>query len=337
MILAGVAEALGAGARLAPTCQVVGVSPRTIQRWRERPGTEDGRAGPRHRPRNAQTPAQEARVAEVLLDPRNAGLSPKQLVPRLADAGRYVGSESTMYRVLHRLGLRQKRPNTRRDVARATTMHTAAGPNQVWSWDITLLPTTVRGRFFYLYLVMDVWSRRIIGWTVDEYESAATAAALAARLCGEQCVVPGSLVLHADNGSAMRGNTMLATLQRLGVVPSYSRPHVSNDNPYSEALFRTLKYAHNYPRFPFADIEDARRWVASFVAWYNTEHRHSAIRYVTPDERHLGRERDVLARRDAVYKRAQRAHPERWTRETRNWTPIGHVTLNPELDTEVAA
>jgi putative transposase len=284
------------------------------------------------------TPGQEARIAKALTDPRNAGLSPKQLVPRLADEGEFIASESTMYRLRRRLGLcKPKRPMATRDVARATTMHTATGPNQVWSWDITFLPSLIRGKFFYLYLVMDVWSRRIVGWTVEECESAELAAALAKRLCRENGVSPQTLVLHSDNGAAMRGNTMLATLRRLGVVPSFSRPHVSNDNPYSESLFRTMKHGPSYPRLPFADLAAASAWVTRFVDWYNTKHRHSAIRYVTPDERHFGREHAVLARRREVYARARRKHPERWTGRTRDWTPIHDVTLNPDRAAKAAA
>lgn len=338
MILAGIAEAQAAGARLSAACDVVGVPPRTVQRWRERPGGDDRRVGPRHRPSNALTPMQEARVVKVLTDPRYAALSPKQLVPRLADEGVYVASESTMYRVQHRRSLRRpKRPAAPREVARATTMHRATGPNQVWSWDITFLPTTVRGRFFCLYLILDVWSRRVVGWTVDLYESSAVSAALIQHVCREHGVEPGSLVLHADNGTAMRGNTMLTMLKRLGVVPSFSRPHISDDNPYSESQFRTLKHTRAHPLLPFDELDDARAWVARFVDWYNTEHRHSAIRYVTPDERHFGHERAILARRRSVYQKAQRAHPERWTRGIRNWTPVGDVTLNPERDVKAAA
>jgi transposase InsO family protein len=338
VILADIAEAQRAGARLSRVCEVAGISARTIERWRRNPGAEDGRAGPRRRSHNALTPWQEARVAKVLSEPRNVGLSPKQLVPRLADEGVYFCSESTMYRVQRRLGVRvAKRPMAVRDVARATTMHSATGPNQVWSWDITFLPTLVRGQFLHLYLVMDVWSRRIVGWTVEDCDSAEIAAALVQRLCQEHDIAPGTLVLHADNGSPMRGNTMLAMLQRLGVVPSFSRPHVSNDNPYSESLFRTLKHGPTYPRLPFSDLDAAARWVKRFVGWYNAEHRHSGIRYVTPDERHSGRELEVLARRDALYRRAQRAHPERWTRNTRDWTPVRTVTLNPERAAVVAA
>ena len=180
-------------------------------------------------------------------------LSPKQLVPRLADEGRYLASESTMYRLRRRVGLSARRPPVlRTEVTRATTVHRAVRSNQVWSWDITYLPTVIRGRFLRLYLVMDVWSRRIVGWEVHDDESAERAATLIQRICAESGVDPHGLVLHSDNGKPMRGNTMIATLQWLGIVPSFSRPHVCNDNPYSEALFRTLKHTPAYPRLPFA-------------------------------------------------------------------------------------
>ena len=146
---------------------------------------------------------------------------------------------------------------------------------------------------------------------------------------GEGNFDPKGLVLHSDNGKPMRASTFIATLQWLGVIPSFSRPHVSDDNPYSEALFRTLKHTPAYPRLPFDSLAGARRWMTRFAAWYNGEHRHSAIRYVTPDERHYGRERDILARRQRLYERARQANPERWTGATRNWTPVQTVTLNP--------
>ncbi len=190
-------------------------------------------------------------------------------------------------------------------MTRACTVHRATAPNQVWSWDITWLPTTVRGRYLHLYLVMDVWSRRIVGWRVAQGESANTAAELITQVCRDAGVDPLGLVLHSDNGKPMRGSTMVSTLQWLGIVPSFSRPHVSDDNPYSEALFRTLKHTPAYPRQPFADLASTERWVARFVAWYNGEHRHSAIRFVTPDERHHGIEHDVLARRHELHERAR--------------------------------
>ena len=265
MMLSAIAEAQGDGARLAQACRVVGLSMRTIERWRNEPERGDGLRGPHHRPHNALSPAEEGQVVSVLTSSRYAGLSPKQLVPQLADEGLYLASESTIYRVQRRYGLRaKKRAQSRTHVTRACTIHRATGPNQVWSWDITLLPTTVRGVYLRLYLVMDVWSRRIVGWRVSERESAELAAELVTQACREGNVGPG-LVLHSDNGAPMRGSTMIATLQWLGVVPSFSRPHVSDDNPYSEALFRTLKHTPAYPRLPFADLGSAERWVTRFV------------------------------------------------------------------------
>jgi transposase InsO family protein len=193
-----------------------------------------------------------------------------------------------------------------------------------------MLPTVLRGAYLHLYLMMDVWSRRIVGWKIADRGCSELAAQLVCEACRSNNVDPRGLVLHSDNGTPMRGSTMLATLQWLGVVPSFSRPHVSDDNPYSEALFRTLKYTPAYPRLPFADLASSQRWVGNFVAWYNGVHRHSAIRYVTPDQRHFGEEHAVLERRRVLYERARGASPKRWTNATRNWTAISQVVLNPE-------
>jgi putative transposase len=266
----------------------------------------------------------------VLTSSRYVHVAPKQLVPRLADEGVYLASESTIYRLQRRLGLRlSKRSLSRTHVTRASAMHRAVRANQVWSWDITWLPTTVRGVYLHLYLVMDVWSRRIVGWCMANGDSADIAAELITRACRDGSVDPRGLVLHSDNGKPMRASTMIKTLQWLGVIPSFSRPHVSDDNPYSEALFRTLKHTPAYPHVPFADMASAKRWVSRFVGWYNGEHRHSAIRYVTPDERHGGQEGKILAHRHALYQSARDANPERWSCGTRNWAPVGPVVLNP--------
>jgi len=319
-------------------CRVAEISARTIERWRKHPESDDRRRGPHHRPNNALLPTEEAQIVGVMRSARFAHLSPKQLVPQLADEGLYLASESTFYRLQRRYGLRTtKRAISRTDITRATTLHRATRPNQVWSWDITWLPTTVRGIYLHLYLVMDVWSRRIVAWRIAEGDSAQIAAELITQACREGQFDPRGLVLHSDNGKPMRASTLIATLQWLGVVPSFSRPHVSDDNPYSESLFRTLKHTPAYPRLPFAGLGFAQRWMARFVGWYNGEHRHSAIRYVTPDERHSGREQDILARRQELYRRARTLNPERWTRATRNWTPVGPVILNPQGASGAAA
>ena len=176
---------------------------------------------------------------------------------------------------------------------------------------------------------MDIYSRKITAWQVHDQENADYASALLAEGCYVEGVARDQLVLHSDNGSPMKGATMLSTLQALGVMPSFSRPSVSDDNAYSEALFRTLKYRPIYPEKPFSSLTEAREWVEQFVDWYNHEHRHSGIRYVTPIERHEGRDTEILSRRHNVYLNAKQRHPERWARNTRNWTPIEKVSLNP--------
>ena len=209
--------------------------------------------------------------------------------------------------------------------------HRATGPGQVWSWDITYLRAPVRGTFFYLYLVIDVWSRRIVGWAVHERQSADHAATLIEEACHAERLGSCPLVLHADNGGPMKGATMQATLERLGVVTSYSRPRVCDDNPFSEAIFRTFKYRPGFPRHGFASLAAARDWVRDFVRWYNTEHRHSGIRFVTPNDRHFGREGAILRQRREVYRQARQRRPERWASNIRNWAPVGEVRLNPEI------
>ena len=203
-------------------------------------------------------------------------------------------------------------------------------------WLSSVLRSALRGSFYYLYLIVDIWSRKIVGWTVEENESTDLAAALFRRTCAALGIDPKGLVLHADNGGPMKGSTMLATLQRLGAIASFSRPHVSDDNPYSESLFRTLKFRPCYPGRPFESIEEARAWVTEFVAWYNTRHLHSAVSFVSPEDRHSGRDLALLEQRRQVYDRARRQHPERWSGAARSWHHVEKVTLNPQRDINVA-
>ena len=241
----------------------------------------------------------------------------------------YLASESTIYRVLRAEDLLTRRGRVKAPVVRHVAAQIAHGPNQVWSWDITYLPTTVRGRFLFVYLILDVWSRKIVAAHVYDTECATHAATLFERTCHRATLDPRGLVLHADNGGPMKGSTMVATLERLGVLPSFSRPRVSNDNPLSEALFRTLKYCPMYPARPFGDLDAANTWVTAFVQWYNHVHQHSAIRFVTPEDRHTGRELAILAARQRVYEAARAQHPARWRGATRNWTPVTTIRLNP--------
>jgi len=329
MILSLVDEAVRSGARLRKACHELGLSVRTIQRWREHDGGGDGRHGPQTAPANKLSVGERQRILATVNSPEFRDVSPHQIVPRLADQGLYLASESTLYRLLREHKQLTHRERTRPATSRRPEEHVATGPCQVWSWDITYLRGPVRGSFYYLYMLEDVWSRKIVGWQVHEEESMELAASLFKETCSWLGLDPDGLVLHSDNGGPMKGSTMLATLQRLGVVASFSRPHVSDDNPYSEALFRTLKYRPEYPSEAFTSLEHARAWTASFVAWYNTEHRHSGIRFVTPDERHDGHDRQILANRHRVYQLAREKNPERWSGQTRNWEPVEAVTLNP--------
>jgi transposase InsO family protein len=198
----------------------------------------------------------------------------------------------------------------------------------VWTWDITWLPTLIRGKFLYLYMIVDVFSRKIVGKAVHESESDLHAAALIAAACAAEGIHRDQLVVHSDNGGPMKGATMLATLQCLGVAASFSRPGVSDDNPFSEALFRTAKYRPDYPAH-FASIDEARAWVERFVRWYNTRHLHSAIRFVTPDHRHRGSDVLILKKRASVYEAARTSNPRRWSGACRAWNRVDAVHLNP--------
>jgi len=327
-VLASIAEARAAGARLRPCCAVVGLDVRTVQRWLYSETQQDQRRGPQSAPSNKLTPVERAKIVAATTSPQYRGLSPSQIVPLLADKGLYLGSESTFYRVLRAEGLLHHRDNAKPAQSTRPEPLKATGPNQVWSWDITYMKGPIKGQFYYLYLFMDVWSRKIVGWRVEDRESSEMAASLMADICAKEGIAPGQVSLHADNGSPMKGSTMLATLQALGVVASFSRPSVSNDNPFSEAIFRTLKYRPGYPSKPFDSLDSARNWVDGFVNWYNEEHLHSGIRYVTPSSRHCGADVAILAQRDAVYQRARAANPTRWTGRSRDWSRPGDVVLN---------
>ena len=323
-------EARAAGARQSKACNLLGISAKTYKRWITNESGRDGRLDAHHEPLNKLSEFERQRLIQMVNTPEFAHLPPSQIVPRLADLGSYLASESTIYRVLkdhkqstHRQAAHPKNPSKKPLPLIATE------PNQIYSWDITYLPTSVKGMFFYLYLVMDIYSRKIVGWQVYEEETSALAADLMTDICRREHIQRHQVTLHSDNGSPMKGATMLSTLQVLGVMPSYSRPSVSNDNPYSESMFRTLKYRPEYPDNGFENLSSARQWMGEFDRWYNHEHRHSAIRFVTPHERHIGDDDRILALRSKVYEEAKQQHPERWSGNVRNWEPVQAVLLNP--------
>jgi transposase InsO family protein len=329
-VLSLIDEAVKGGARFAAACRLLDLSARTVQRWRRPELREDRRSARHAAPANRLSEDERSQVLTLVTSDEYRGLSPKQIVPRLADKGVYLASESTIYRLLRRTCQPSSRGGRAKAGAHADppVSHVIAfAPNQVWSWDISHIKGPTRDSLFYLYLIVDIWSRRIMGWQVCVEESMALASALIRRTCGEIGIDPRGLLLHADNGGPMKGSTTLATLRRLGITPSFSRPRVSDDNPFSEALFRTLKRQPTYPDRAFRSLEDARAWVADFVGWYNSQHLHSGIRFITPNDRHHGREAPLLAQRQRVYERARREHPARWARHTRSFAPIGAVRL----------
>lgn len=332
-----------AGARLQLACETAGIDLRTLQRWKAQKGLTVGDGRPlstRPTPSHALRSDERAQVLDIANTPRFADVPPARIVPMLADEGIYLASESTFQRVL-----RDHDQSTRRGRAKAPTAvrppttHIATAPGQVWCWDMTYLPAVVQGQWFYLYLILDLYSRKIIGWDVHANDHANHAAHLVRRAALAEGIAAHSdkPVLHGDNGATLKATTVLAMLQWLGVQPSYSRPRVSDDNAFAEALFRTAKYRPQFPAHGFADIDAAREWATKFVHWYNVDHRHSGIRYVSPAQRHAGEDRAILAARHALYQQARSRNPARWSRGTRNWSPITQVALNPERDSIVPA
>jgi len=327
-------EAVTAGARQRKACGILEISVRTYQRWTQDGAVlSDARPGAqRPIPANKLSAEEREAILAVSNSPVFRSLPPSQIVPALADEGRYLASESTFYRVLREACQQHHRGRSEEPQRKAPKTHCAIGPNQVWCWDITWLPGPARGLFYYLYLIMDLYSRKIVAWEIHESESSDLAARLIRKACLAEGIVGQPLVLHSDNGSPMKGSSMLETLRRLGVTSSFSRPRVSNDNAYAESLFRTCKYRPDYPLNGFATIEDARVWVLTFSRWYNTEHKHSGLKFTTPEQRHTGEATAILEHRQQVYREARARHPNRWSGDIRNWVLPEKVWLNPEKE-----
>lgn len=331
-----------AGARLSKACAEAGIDVRTLQRWKARGGLVSGDRRPaavRPTPAHALSVSEREQLLRVANEPRFADLPPARIVPALADEGVYLASESSFHRVLRAQGQNRHRGRAKAPRAsRPPTTHVATAPRQLWSWDMTYLPAEVLGRWFYLYLILDVFSRKIVGFEVHDTDDSLHAAHLAKRtaLAEGLHAMKVKPVLHGDNGATFKATTVLAMLHWLGIKPSYSRPRVSDDNPFVESLFRTAKYRPEFPAKSFADLEAARAWASQFVYWYNHEHRHSGIRYVSPTQRHAGQDQEILQARHALYQQAREQNPRRWSRTTRDWSRIDVVTLNPERATTIA-
>jgi transposase InsO family protein len=335
VIVALLEEGISRGVSAKAIADLFGLATRTLRRWglmiRAQGFSRDQRKGASRHVMHRFSEEERQQVLSTVNDPRFADLTPNQIVAILSEEGDYVGSESTIYRIMRQEGLLHHRGRSRPPrEPREPPVLEATGIHQVLAWDITLLPGPVRGQFYYLYMVLDVWSRRILGVEVHERECGELAKHFFDRVCRDEGINSGSsTILHADNGNAMRAATLESRLEELGVLRSFSRPRISNDNPYSESLFRTAKYRPDYPRRPFASVEEACLWVASFVDWYNHRHRHSGIKFVTPAQRHSGQAVEICRHRAVVYEQARQRHPRRWSRSTRCWRQPEVVWINP--------
>jgi putative transposase len=329
-----VANSVRDGCSQKKACEVLGISARTVQRWNLKPGEGDLRQGPKAIPANKLSDTERDQVVSVATSKEFCDKSPHQIVPSLADRGEYIASEASFYRILKARQMLTHRGRSKPKSRAKPKALEATRPRQLFSWDITYLKTIIQGQYFYLYMFLDVYSRKIVGWEVHNTESADCSSRLLQKICVSEKIESDGLVVHADNGSPMKGATMLITMQKLGILPSFSRPSVSDDNPFSEALFKTLKYCPQYPSQPFETISAAQEWVSAFVIWYNNEHLHSAISFTTPNSRHTGNDAAILKNRAEVYEEAKRNRPARWSRSTRKWERVEQVRLNWLKDIE---
>lgn len=303
---------LGPELGVVAACAAVGLARATY--YRQLQPKVHGPAPKKTSPREL-TAEEKAEVLAVLNEERFVDLAPAEVFATLLDEGRYLCSERTMYRVLAESGEVRERRDQLRHPKYAAPELLASRPNELWSWDITKLLGPAKWTYFYLYVVLDVFSRYVVGWLIADAESSALAEKLIAEACERQGIQPGQLTIHADRGSSMKSKPVAMLLADLGVTKTHSRPHVSNDNPYSEAQFKTLKYRPDFPE-RFGSQEDARGFHRDFFGWYNNEHHHTGLGLLTPADVHFGRAELRRAERAVVLETAHRAHPERFVRGT---------------------
>jgi putative transposase len=292
---------------LSAACQVLGVPRSSLYRARQpKPAPQ-----PRPTPARALSQEERAEVRQVLNSERFQDAAPRQVYARLLDDRVYLCHWRTMYRILQEHHEVQERRHPRRHPTYPKPALVATGPNQLWSWDITQLHSPAKWVYYYLYVILDVFSRYVVGWLMTEEESAHWAERLISESCTKQGILPHQLTLHSDRGSPMKAKTVHQLLSDLGIVQSYARPHLPDDNPYSEAQFKTLKY---HPTFPdqFASPAEARTWARAFFAWYNNDFYHSSLGLLTPASVHYGQAELILSQRQQVLQAAYTAHPERF-------------------------
>lgn len=325
-------------AQLAPTvsvkraCEALGINRATFYRRQGRQGAASREPSAHPQPPLKLSAPERQTVVELMHSERFVDTSPHTIHATLLDEGRYYCSVRTMYRILTQEGELKERRNVLRHPNHTKPELLATAPNQLWSWDITKLKGPAKWTYFYLYVILDVYSRYVVGWMVASRESATLARKLISETCAKQGISPMQLTLHADRGSSMKSKTVALLLSDLGITKTHSRPHVSNDNPFSEAQFKTLKYRPQFPQ-RFGCLEDSRAFCRPFFCWYNTEHRHSGIAFMTPQDVHYGRATQILETRTAALDAAFEVHPERFKGKRPTPTPLPEaVWINPPAD-----
>jgi putative transposase len=297
-----------------PACLAIGIPRATVYRLRAKRNGPQPDSSQRPSPVRALSPQERQGALDVLHSERFVDQAPQEVYAALLDEGQYLCSIRTMYRLLdaHK-EVKERRdqlchPSYQKPELLATT------PNQVWSWDITKLLGPAKWTYFYLYVILDIFSRSVVGWMVASRESALLAEKLIHEACQKQGIQPGQLLIHADRGASMKSKQVALLLSDLGVTKTHSRPHTSDDNPYSEAQFKTLKYRPNFPE-RFGSLEDARAFCQDFFRWYNTKHHHSGIGLMTPNAVHYGLAKEVFKAREKILLAAYEMHPERFVRK----------------------
>lgn len=312
--------------RLAVLCDSFGISQRTIQRWNQF-GVDDKRKGAKKHVVRKLTEEERDKIYYVACSEEFKDMNAHELYNSLLDKEIYLASESSFYRILRDHNAVIHRTETKEGSSRKKPAELkATAKNQVWMWDITWIKTSVQGLYYYAYVIEDLFDRSIVGWAIYENESDEHAKELFELVTQKENSCPH--FVHSDNGNAMKGITLVAFYYRLGIVPSFSRPRVSDDNPYIESFFKTLKYTCGYPKF-FTSIEHARRWFADFINWYNKNHMHSGLQYITPFQKRNGEHHAIFERRNSVIAEAKQKFPARWgNRETRAYKVLAIEALN---------
>lgn len=323
-------DTFGGDIGVKPSCEALGLSRATYYRTKASPGVEkESSPGASNPPPRALGPEERRQVLDLMHSERFMDQAPREIYATLLDEGHYLCSVRTMYRILEQESEVRERRNQLRHPAYEKPELLATAPNQVWSWDITKLLGPVKWTYYYLYVILDIFSRYVVGWMLASQESAALAQRLIEATCHKQAIQANQLTIHADRGSSMTSKPVAFLLADLGVTKTHSRPHTSNDNPFSEAQFKTLKYRPDFPQ-RFSGIEEARSFCQSFFSWYNQEHYHSGIGLLTPHVVHYGLAEKVIEARRNVLNEVYRLRPERFVNGPPQVNPLPKgVWINP--------